>query len=348
MKTKQWNGSEVSHWVGIDVSKTYFDVALLTAQGQEQGQELRRFPTDQFPQSETGTQAFYRWLEKQVGKKDAANRTRVVMEATGTYSRDLAERLRALPHPVQSAVINPQPFSHFMESLALRNQTDRLSARALALFGAQRTPSPDLPPSANETELRELVRYRHALVEERTAMSNRDADKPMSSVVRKVREKRRKQIDKDIAAIEQEMRAVVEKSDGIREDIALLLTIYGVGFITAVTVRSELGDLRRFRKARQLSAFAGLSPRESASGTSVRKRTRMSKAGNARVRSVLHMAAIAAVSKPNPWQAYHHRNIHQNNKQRMESIGAIMRKLLVLMRAILISGKPYDPALHAA
>ena len=95
-------------------------------------------------------------------------------------------------------------------------------------------------------------------------------------------------------------------------------SIYWVGFITAVTVRMELGDLRRFERARQLSAFAGLSPRQFESGTSVRKRTRMSEAGSKRVRKVLYMAACSAIAHPsarrseydslkdngeNPWKA---------------------------------------------
>ena len=111
--------------------------------------------------------------------------------------------------------------------------------------------------------------------------------------------RRARQLDKDIAALETETRKQVTQTETLREDIALPESIHGAGFTTAVTVRMELGDLRRFERARQLSAFAGLSPRQFESGTSVRKRTRMSEAGSKRVRKVLYMAACSAIAHPN-------------------------------------------------
>ncbi len=342
MNTKSRKKLQPFHWVGIDVSKPFFDAALLSQADQEIGAAVREFPATRFPRTKAGVERFAMWLEGLLGEGIEALETRVVMEATGKYSSELAVWLLENRRSLATAIVNPQPVAHFIKSLALRNSTDRLAARALALYGAQRRPAPYEPPSKEEADLRELTRYRHFLVDECTAMKNHAGEKAHTQAVLRMQARRRNRIEKDIAVLEEQMRAQIAKAEKLKHDIALLQTVYGIGFITAVTVRVELGDLRRFERARQLSAFAGLSPREIQSGTSVRKRTRMSKTGNKRVRSVLYMAACAAIARPNRWQVYY-RHLIAKGKKPMEALGALMRKLLVLMRAILISGQPYDP-----
>ncbi len=342
MSTKSRKKLQPFHWVGIDVSKQFFDAALLSWQDQETGAALREFPAERFRRTQAGAKHFVAWLEGLVGEEIDALETHVVMEATGKYSSTLAMWLLECHRPLVVAIVNPQPVAKFIQSLAMRNTTDRLSARGLALYGAQRRPVPYQPLSKEEADLRELTRYRHFLVGQCTDMSNHDGERAHTKAVLKMQARRRNQIKKDIAAVEEQMKLQLAKDEGLREDVELLDTIYGVGFITAVTVRVELGDLRRFERARELSSFAGVSPREFASGTSVRKRTRMSKAGNSRVRAVLYMASCAAVVHPNPWKDEYLRHI-ANGKEPMAALGILMRKLLVLMRAILISGQPYDP-----
>jgi hypothetical protein len=91
-------------------------------------------------------------------------------------------------------------------------------------------------------------------------------------------------------AIDRQLRLVAD----LGHAVALLTTIPGVGRITAVTLLGEAGDLRAFRRGRQLAAFVGVSPRRYDSGSSVRGRTRMCRIGGAHARTVLYMAAVAA------------------------------------------------------
>ncbi len=342
MSTKKRKKLQPLHWVGIDVSKPFFDAALLSWQDQEVGAPLRELPAERFRRTRVGAEQFVTWLEGLLGEEIDALETHVVMEATGKYSSTLAMWLLECQRPLVVAIVNPQPVAQFIKSLALRNTTDSLSARGLALFGAQRRPVPYQPLSKGEADLRELSRYRHFLVGQRTDMSNHDGERAHTKTVLKMQAHRRSQIKKDIATVEEQMHAQAAKLDGLREDVELLDTIYGVGFITAVTVRVELGDLRRFERARELSSFAGVSPREFTSGTSVHKRTRMSKAGNSRVRAVLYMACCASIVHPNPRKDDYLRYLG-NGKEPMSALGILMRQMLVLMRAILISGQPYDP-----
>ena len=124
------------------------------------------------------------------------------------------------------------------------------------------------------------------------------------------------------------MRLVVNGDEDSRCDFALLTSIDGVGPITAMTVLAEIGDLRRFERARQLTAYAGVSPRVVLSGTSVHGKTRMCKRGNARVRQALYLSAMATLNTkhPNTLSTMHYR-LCEEGKEGKAALGAVMRKL---------------------
>lgn len=188
--------------------------------------------------------------------------------------------------------------------------------------------------------MRELTRERSNVLSERVAVSLRAAEGSCSPVVRKLQKRRIAQLEK----IEQHLRAAIEELlhsvPRFKADLELLTSIPGVGLMTAATVLAELGDLRRFARARALSAFVGLSPRQHQSGSSVHRRTRMSKKGNPRVRSMLYMATLAAVRGDHALGRYY-RHLLELGKTKMAALGAVMRKLIVLMRALILSGSPY-------
>ena len=149
------------------------------------------------------------------------------------------------------------------------------------------------------------------------------------------------QIERDIKKIEKAMREHIAQTVRLKRDYDLLRSIPGVGFVTACVVLAELGELDRFARARQVTAFAGLCPSEYESGSSVHKETRMSKCGNARTRQALYMAALTAVRQGGPLQDDYARMV-ASGKAKKAALGMVMRKLLVLMRALVVSGNRYD------
>jgi len=329
-----------AHWVGLDVSKQTFDAAVM-GYGQRVGSTpMAALPARSFARSAEGVDAFVQWLEDVV---DAGPQrpVRCVMEATGHYSTELAFWLVERKAALAPAIEPPHQTAAYMDSLGIRTRTDLVAARALAAYGMERQPHAYRAASSAELELREVCRYRHSLVQERTALGNQAAECARNRFTARNQAKRIALLDGDIRRAEAEMRRLVDASKDLCEDVALLDSIYGVGFVTAVTVRVELGDLRRFAKARQLSAFAGLNPSFHRSGTSVRGKARMCKRGNARVRHALYMSALTITQGDNDLQRAYVRLI-QNGKTPMAALGALMRKILGVMRAILISGQPYD------
>lgn len=332
----------VIHWVGLDVSKKTFDAGFVRSGQKYPATDLCDVPARAFERSREGVVCFLDWLSELTENDEEQSRVRVAMEATGKYSIELAVWLLEEHPSLEPAIVCPSHTAAFIKSLGLRNKTDKLEARALAFYGVEREPAAYEPPTAEHGELQALSRYRGALVGERTAAGNRAKEGSASKLVRQMQAKRSRLLDGDIKRIETEMKRVVDAAPQLKHDIELLSSIYGVGFIVAAVIIAELGDLRRFRKARQLTAFAGVSPRTYQSGTSISGRPRMCKKGNPRVRQVLFLSALATIRGRNDLQRTYTRLLNEG-KQPKAAIGAVMRKLLIVMRALLITETAYDP-----
>ncbi|QEL20735.1 transposase [Limnoglobus roseus] len=141
--------------------------------------------------------------------------------------------------------------------------------------------------------------------------------------------------------------AAVAASERLADGRRLLESIPGVGRPTATTVLAELPAVDRLPSAQSAAAYCGLAPREFKSGTSVRKRTRLSKAGNARIRKALFLPTQTAV-RFNPilrrfFESLTAADRPGGPKPKMQAIGACMRKLVMLCYGVLRNRTPFDP-----
>nr|WP_225886923.1 transposase [Nodosilinea nodulosa] len=122
----------------------------------------------------------------------------------------------------------------------------------------------------------------------------------------------------------------------------LLVSIVGIGPDTAAWLLAEIGDIKAFGSAWQLAAYAGLTPQEHTSGTSVTGKTRLCKIGNARIRKALYFPALTILRRApelRPW----HQRLATAGKTKMAIVGATMHKLIRIVYGILVSGQTYDP-----
>ncbi len=328
------------YWVGIDVSKADFDAAVVSPGQPATAEALRQLPVRTFSRNSKGVREFVGWLRGLLPKQKTLP-VRAVMEATGIYSIQLAVMLNKQCADLSPAIANPQQTCAFRDSLGLRNKTDRVDARALAFFGLCHHPKPYEPLTPAREELRSLSRCRGNLLKQRVAHQAQLREAPASAVSRKIYRREIVRLKKDIQQLEQDMLRVIRADADLKRDYGLLMTIAGVGFVTASTVLAEFGDLRRFVSSRQIAAHAGVTASHADSGNSTPP-AHMSKKGNARVRQALYMAALSAIQH-NPHMRAVGQRLNKKGKKPMVTLGAIMRKLIVLMRIIIVSGRKYDP-----
>jgi transposase len=135
---------------------------------------------------------------------------------------------------------------------------------------------------------------------------------------------------------------LIAASAQLREGRALLESIPGVGATTAQAILAALPLMEQLPSAERAAAFAGPAPRQYQSGTTVRKRARLSKAGNARLRKALGLPALAALRFNPLLQALCERLVAAG-KAKMAAVGACMRKLLLIAYGVLKNRAPFDP-----
>lgn len=317
--------------VGIDVSKEKLDVALLREGG--------KFRDKVIPNTRKGFQELLAWLAKH-----GVTHAHVCMEATGAYWEDLAESL--VDAGFEVSVVNPLLVRKYSESLGERSKTDRIDARVIARFCAERHPEPWQAPSKAVRGLRALVRRREALIELRTEELNRRDSASEPRVLESIA-KVLAHLDEQIAQIEKQIRDHIDGDPSLKEQRQLLETIPGIGKVVSAMLLSYYGGELRFGTSKQAVAFAGLDTSRRQSGTSVNSKPRLSKKGHSAIRGTLYMPAVVAMTKTSWGKAFAGR-LAQAGKPPMVVIGAVMRKLVAIAYGVLKSGQPFNPALHAA
>ena len=331
---------------GLDVHSASFMAAWRRSDaGALDKAAMRKMKTEEIVRTEKGAALLLERIDAHT-PEDA--RAIVVMEATGTYSLQLACWLRKLRPTLAVAIVDPSRIKKFIGSHGVRNKTDKIDARAIACYGAERRPAGDEPLEQHFRDLRVLVRLRlrilDKLQEAKCQLHSHCAEDVSPAVARLERrtlegEIRRHEKDRD--AVEAELRKVVEGNEALKRDVALLDSVAGVAFLTAVAVLGEFGDLRRFATGRQLTAFAGLNPELRDSGTKQGK-ARISKRGSTYGRRALYMGATSIVSTNCQLGDFYQRLVNESHKHQMVALIAVMRKMLVTMRAVLIKGEQYD------
>jgi len=121
-----------------------------------------------------------------------------------------------------------------------------------------------------------------------------------------------------------------------------LATIPGIGTTLGATILSEIGDINRFEKPKQLIAFAGMDPSIKQSGNFVGTESHMSKRGSPFLRRAVWLASVVAVSH-DPLFKYHFQQKIKAGKSYSQAMGFICHKLLNTIFAILKSGDVYNP-----
>lgn len=300
---------------GIDVSAALLVVAL---EG-EGGRGLQR----SFPNRASGHQALILWLQKN------QTRVRVCLEATGLYSLDLALALHAASG-IEVAVLNPKKVNRFAATLC-RSKTDPADAQVLAEYARRMPFQPWHPPQAAALQLRAITRHIAALTQQHTQQSNRlHALSACSASSRCVQQDLKRSL-RDLQRRTEKMRraalALIALDAELRPRLALLLSMPGVGEVSAMNLLGELALLAPTLSVRQWVAHSGLDPAHHDSGSSVHKRSRISRAGNRYLRRALYMPALVAVRHDPHLRAFY-QVLVARHKAKLQALMAVARKML--------------------
>ena len=304
-------------YVGIDVSKATLDVAILPTG--------RHFVVSN---DEAGIDELLGGLE------DPNKPILVVLEASGGYERAVAAAIAA--SGIAVAVVNPRQTRDFARATGKLAKTDRLDAKALAGFAKAVRPKPIALPEEEAQEFRAILARRRQLIQMMSAEKNRLGSASSKAVARRIQAHVR-WLEKELSRTDRDLDEAIEGSPAFKENEALLRSVPGVGPLLCRTLLSESPELGSLAP-RELSALVGVAPLNRDSGTLRGKRAVWG--GRSRVRQALYMSALVA-SRHNPHIKEFYERLVASGKPKKVALVACMRKLLVILNALLRDRTPW-------
>jgi transposase len=304
-------------FVGLDIAKAHIDVGI--------------WPEQRHWQVANDTAGIAQLVDA-LGALDPAC---VVLEASGGYEQEAAATLASAGLPV--VVVNPRQVRDFAKATGQLAKTDRLDALILARFAAAVKPEIRPLPDAATEELRLLLVRRSQVVQMITAEKNR-----LKTAVPAVRQHIKAHIawlEGQRDELDTELRGRLKASPIWREKEQLLRSVTGIGPVASLTLLAVLPELGTISH-KKIAALAGLGPVPRDSGTMRGKRTIWG--GRARVRQGLYMATLSAV-RHNPVLSAFYQRLIAAGKPTKVALVACMRKLLVILNAMLRTGTAWDP-----
>lgn len=336
----------MQNFIGIDVSKPWFDASLLTIKS---GQKLP-LKTEQFENNTKGIKSFEKWLKALQVSFD--KKTLMVIENTGIYHRHLwtFSTERNIPLYIGNAADIKWSFG------IARGKNDKIDSKRLCDYASKHyetiKPTPHLDKRL--LLLKDLMTSRSKLIAQKNAIKThlKELKEVSDSAVNKIMQSAHKTaldgLDKSIKAIESEMTRIVQDTPSILANYNLLKTVPGIGHIIAIYLICCTYNFSIKISGKQLACYAGVVPFEHSSGISIKGRHRVHRMANKDLKKLLHLAALSVIRYCPEFKAYYERK-KAEGKHSMTVLNAIRNKIVLRVVAVVNSRKPYmDKTLLAA
>lgn len=317
-------------YLGVDVSKKKLDCMLLNSTN-------GKLKSKSLSNTKAGIEELIGWLAE-----NKAPEAHVIMEPTGVYHEPAA--LALTDAGLKLSLVNPAQLRQFAQGLGVKNKTDKADSTVLARYGDTLKPDAWQAPSQSARQLKALLARRDAVAEDLQREQNRQEAVDFGISPEQVKQSILQSIaflQGELRRLEQMIKDHIDSDPDLRNKRELLETIPGVGMRVSSNL-TALFAAKTFTSAEQLAAYLGLVPVQWESGSSVRGRPRLSKAGPSHLRKLLYMPAVVA-RQWNPHIKSFSDRLIAKGKTKMAVIGACMRKLAHLCFGVVHTGRPYDP-----
>jgi len=308
--------------IGLDISKSSVNVHIpLTQLDLEIENSLKSF------------KSLYSKLKKLYKKE--SDKLVFTFEPTGSYS-SLLYRFCA-DKKIQVFLINPKQSSNFSKAIAQRNKSDKVDAKVLSQAIVVAREDEICIPSVNllVEEMKELMVYYKLKMKQRVQLSNHleslESKQGNTSLIRRLTREVKALKDVEVLLMD-EMYELITQDEELKEKYDAIESIDGLGKVSTVAL---LHLFIRYPNAnqRQITSLAGLDPIIRESGTSIKGRSRISKAGARIYRGSLFMATMSA-TRYNPQMKVFYERLKDNGKHTTLAQIAVMRKLVIIAHSV--------------
>jgi transposase len=320
---------KLQHIIGADLSKKSIDLVCHLLKSHVQ-----------IENTITGFKDLMQWFKQQ---KINASKTMIVMEHTGLYSYCFEKFLHQ--HQIPFCKVNALTIKRSMG--LVRGKTDKLDAARIAAYGYEKKDklTIDVPASDSLRRLQMLHSTRERLVRHRASLicsikEYKCIGIPDKDVIMQTQLQLIKNFDKQIVKLMTEIETIIEKQEALKQNFRLLQSIRGVGKVVALTAIIKTHNFTRFANARKFACFCGTAPFPHDSGTSIKKRTRVSHLADKQMKSLLDLSAKSAIQYDKELREYYLKRT-EGGKSKMSTINVVRNKILYRMFAVIKRQTPY-------
>ncbi len=325
-------------FLGIDVSKPWFDISLMAVINFQKQPMI----TERFDNTDEGLALLKKWLKAQ--KVTFDNDTLLVIENTGIYHRLLWKFFSENNIPIHIGNA-----AHIKKSFGIaRGKNDKIDSQRLCSYAYKNDDELKATPVLNSVflTLKDLITSRTRLKTQLGA--NRTYLKELKSIndqaTQKMMEKVYKMavtgLQKSIVEIERQISLVIKSDKSINTNYTLLLSVPGIGPVTATYILCCTNNFAGKISGKQLACYAGVVPFSDTSGTSLKGRNKVHKMANKELKSLLHMCALSAIQYYEEFRNYYDRKTKEGKHPNCV-LNAICNKILLRGVAVVNNQKDY-------
>lgn len=320
---------KVQHIIGADLSKKSIDLVC----------HLLKIHV-QIENTMTGFKDLMKWMRQQ---KINPSKTMIVMEHTGLYSYCFERFLHE--HQVPFCKVNALVIKR---SIGLvRGKTDKLDAARIAAYGYEKKDklTIDVPATDALKRLQMLHSTRERLVRHKASLlcatkEYKHIGLSEKDVLIQTQLQLIKNFDRQIKKLMTEIETIIEGQEPLKQNFRLLQSIGGVGKVVALVTIIKTHNFTRFADARKFACFCGTAPFEHSSGTSIRKKSRVSHIADKKMKSLLNLSAISAIQNDKELREYYLKRT-EAGKSKMSTINIVRNKIIYRMFAVIKRQTPF-------
>lgn len=325
-------------FIGIDVSKHTLDAAFIIRNGENLSDPVWK----QFSNTPSGLKEMKKWLLQMNVLLN--QQTIIVIENTGIYHRLLWQYFSGLQ--VDLCIENA---AQVKWSLGIaRGKNDRVDSRRLALYAVRHTDrlKPTPPLHNNIMALKDLLTLRTKLIVQSRSISTgfnelkSVSDKAIIRSTQKLLRPAQDGLSESIKMVEAKIITMLSQDKELSGTYKLLLTIPGIGHVTAVMLMCCTNLFTLCSSGKQLACYCGVVPFDHQSGISIKGRQKVHKMANKELKRLLHLCALTVIKNKQEFKSYYERK-KQEGKHAMSILNAIRNKIILRVYSVVKNNRPY-------
>lgn len=313
---------QIKNFIGIDVSKNTLDISLVNNEGkvidyQRTGNNVKEIKT-----------VFSRLMKQY---KTNYEESLFCMEYTGIYNLPLIKWLQK-----QQAKIWMESGSQISKSLGMaRGKNDKIDSQRIAMYSFTNRHKIKLWRAPREVinKLSTLLGQRARFIKAKKQLTIPVEEQKLyldKETIKSINEHNAKPVAaliKAIESIEKQLLEIIKKDENLQRIYSITTSVNGVGMVTAIHIIITTNEFLNITDAKKYACYSGVAPFEHRSGISIRGKNRVSHMANKRVKTVLHLAALAAIKTEGDIKNYYNRKV-QEGKNKMSVLNAVRNKII--------------------